>query len=191
MSAYWIGWIAALFGIVPLAWLIVLRLRGRRIGAEWWWLAAAFAVSFAADAIAFFLAPASRWLVSAAYPLSQAAIMGLVFLVRRDAERLITVLLVVGVAAVLWLAVTGPDVFFRTVAWGAVVGIVLDRYALGKLRTALLLYFGLGLLAWWGYVLRPGWTSWGIYQSVRAIGIALFCAACLRPVALRLRRTEG
>lgn len=189
MSAYWIGWLAASLGIVPLAWLIGLRLRGRRVGAEWWWLALAFAVSFAADIVAFFLAPPHRWLVSATYPLSQAAIVGLVFLLRRDAEKLLVALLVVGTVAVLWLAVTGPDVFFRTVAWGAVVGIVVDRYALGKLRAALLIYFGLGLLAWWAYALRPGWPSWGIYQSVRAVGIALFCTACLRPVALQLRRT--
>lgn len=164
--------------LVPLVWMGGLTVRGYIRGWEWWWLAIAFGVSWLADTAALVADP---WIISAVYPLGQSALVGLVFLTRRDGLRFLMALLAVGVAAMLWRGAAGPEVLLRTVAWGAVVGIVLDRWALGRLRTTLLVYFGLGLFAWWLYALSPGWWTWGAYQFLRLAGILLFCAAALKP----------
>lgn len=163
--------------LVPLVWLGGLHWRGHRRGTEWWWLAGVFAVSWFADTAAHWVNPD---LVGNVYPVSQAALVGFVFLTRRDAMRLLAVLLVVGLLAVLWRGPLGVDVMLRTVAWGAVAGIVYDR-PIGRLRIALLVAFGLGLVTWYGYALWPGWWSYGVYQATRAGGIALFCWAAMRP----------
>lgn len=180
--------VAHQMALVPMLWLGAMRLRGHRRGVEWWWLAGIFLVSWLADTAAD-LAPQARVAVSVVYPLSQTALVGLVlFLERREALWMTAALAAVAVVAVLWRGVSSPDVFFRTVAWGTAVGIVVNRWHLGRLRLALLVAFGVGLLCWWAYALRPGWWSWSIYQSVRALGIGLFCWAALKPgPSLRLR----
>lgn len=155
--------------LLPLAWCLV---RGERRQA-WWWIAGSFAVSWLADTAAHWGNP---WPPAAVYPVSQAAIVGMVLLERWQAMLLATVLAVVGIVGVLWEGVLGPTVFLQTVAAGAVVWIVWPR-PLGRLRVTLLTAFGGTALAWIGYVLMPGWTSWGAYQGVRAVSIALFCWA--------------
>lgn len=164
--------------LVPLLWLAWLHWRGRDPGLAFWWLAGAFAVSWLADTAAHFANP---WVVSKVYPVSQAAIVGMVFLSRRDAMLLIVVLALVGILDVLWIGIGDFDILLRTVAWLSVVGIVWPLRQLGRLRTSLLVYFGLGLAMWWGYAIWPGWTSWLGYQGVRAIGILWFCLAALTP----------
>jgi hypothetical protein len=174
--------VASEMGLVPLLWLVALHTRGRRQDVALWWLAGAFAVSWVADTAALWVDP---WLVSLVYPLSQVAIVGAVFLLRADAITLIAALLTVGLAAAI---VNGkPDVLLHTAAWGAAAGIVADRWELGRLRTALLVYFALGWLCWIGYAIWPGWWSWGLLQASRAAGIALFCWASVTP-NLRLSR---
>jgi hypothetical protein len=165
--------------LVPLLFLLVLRMRGQRRDVAWWWLAGAFFVSWLADSAAHVVDP---WLMSLVYPVSQAAIVGAVLLERDDAVVFVIALVTIGVGAVLWRGVGTPDVLVHTVAWASVALIVFDRDALGRLRTALLVAFGLGLLAWLGYTIRPGWTLWLCYQGVRALGIALFCRAAWKPV---------
>ena len=165
--------------LVPLAWLGLLTAAGQSRDAAWWWLAGAFAVSWVADTAAHWADPAR---VSLVYPVTQTALVGAVLLERRAAGLLTALLVTVGLVAA-WIG--GLDVLLRTVAWGAIVGIVWDRPALGRLRVALLVSFGLGLVAWWGYAVAPGWTSWGVYQSVRAAGLLLFCWAAYQPVTLR------
>lgn len=128
------------------------------------------------------------WTVSKVYPVSQAAIIGLVFLSRREALLLITTLALVGIIDVLLVGVGDFDILLRVIAWGAVVGIVAPLKQLARLRTALLVYFGLGLLAWMWYAIDPGWASWIGYQSTRLIGIMAFCWASQKP-GPRLRVT--
>jgi hypothetical protein len=170
--------IASELGIVPLVWLAWRALRGHRSLSVWWWMAAVFGVSWAADTAAIWNA---RWLISAVYPATQATLVGIVFLAQSDALVFLIVLTMVGAIDVILHSVTGPNVLLRTVAWLAIVGIAGDRPGLGALRWSLLVSFGVGWLAWLGYATWPGWTSWLIYQAVRAIGIGLFCWAASHP----------
>jgi hypothetical protein len=171
--------LAAEMGLVPLAWLAWLRHKGRNPGLAWWWLAAAFFVSWLADTAALWVDPD---LVGNLYPLTQAALVGAVLLDRLEAVEFAYALAVVAFVAVLWRGPLGVDVLLRTVAWGAVAGMAWDRRALGRLRTCLLIAFGLDLVVWYGYALEPGWWSWGAYQGVRALGLVLFCLAAARPI---------
>jgi hypothetical protein len=160
--------------LLPALWLVGRTLRGFRPGAEWWWLAGAFAVSWLADTAALWADP---WLVGLVYPVSQAAVIGAVLLDRRDAKVLVWVLVGTALVAALWEHVQGPDVLVRTVAWLGLTGIAYERPALGLLRTALLVSFGLGWLCWMAYAIAPGWGSWSSYQITRLAGLLLFCAA--------------
>ena len=157
--------------LLPLGWL---AWRGER-RPEWWWLAGSFAVPWLADTLAHVENP---WLPAAVYPLGQAAMVGAVFLRRAEARAFVIVLAVVGIVAVLWESATGPAVLLQTVAYGGVAGIVWSL-RVPRLRVTLLTAFGVGLVAWWGYVLQPGWTSWIAYQLVRAVSLAMFCWASL------------
>lgn len=161
--------------LVPLLWLATWK---RDLGAAWWWIAGAFAVSWIADTAALWASP---WVVGVLYPVSQSAIIGAVFLSRRDAVRLVGIVVGIGVIDVLWHGTTGPDILLRTVAWLSVVGIVYPLRQLERLRICLLVAFGLGWACWMGYTINPGWTSWLLYQSVRLAGILLFCWASLKP----------
>lgn len=174
--------------LIPLLFLLWLHRQGEKRGQEWWWLAFAFLVSWLADTAAHWLDPD---LVGNLYPVSQAAIIGAVLLFRREAFLFLAVL--VGTALlVVWPGASGIDVFLRTVAWGAVVALVYDYHALGRLRTSLLVYFGAGLLAWWGYALWPGWPSWLAYQGTRLSGLLLFCWAASHPAPqLRVVRVRS
>lgn len=171
-------------GLVPLACLAVLAMRRQRRDAAWWYLAGAFFVSWIADAFA--LAGVEPWLMSLVYPVSQAALVGAVLLERRQAMAFVGALVTVGLVAVLWLGVDQPDVLVRTVAWLGVALIAYERDALGRLRMALLVAFGVGWLAWAGYAVRPSWSTWLAYQGVRALGVGTFCWAAWKPTP-RLR----
>lgn len=135
-------------------------------------------MSWLADIAALWMNP---WISSKVYPVSQAAIIGLVFLSRREALTLIVTLMVVGTVDVLLVGIGDFDILLRTVAWLGIVGIIWPLRQLERLRTCLLVAFGLGWACWMGYVISPGWTSWLIYQAVRFAGIALFCWASMKP----------
>lgn len=172
--------------LLPFLWLAWLHFRGERRDVAWWWLAGAFFVSWLADTAAHWMAP---FLVSPVYLVSQASIIGFVFLSRRKALTLIVVLVAVGIAAILWRGVDSPDVLFHTVAWLSVVGIVYPLRQLGRLRYSLLIYYGAGWLCWLGYAINPGWFSWSGYQLTRLLGIAMFCWAASSPLPhLKLSR---
>ena len=170
-------------GAAPLIWLAWLHFKGKKLDVAWWWIAGAFFVSWLADT-------ASHWtghpLVSVTYPVTQVGIIGAVFLNRYDAMKLVAVLVVVGVADVLWQGVQGPDILLRTVAWLSIVGIAYPLKQLGKLRASLLVSFGVGWFCWMVYAIDPGWPSWGTYQIVRLTGILLFFLAANSPLP-RLR----
>jgi hypothetical protein len=164
--------VAHLMGLLPLAWL---ALRGER-RAEWWWIAVAFGVSWIADATAHFVNP---WIVSTVYPISQAAIILAVIAERNEARVFMWLLIAVGLVTILTEGVTGPTLFLETVAAASIVAVVWPL-PLGRLRLTLLVAFGVGFLAWVGYVISPGWTTWGIYQAVRALSLVMFCWASLQ-----------
>lgn len=169
------AWCAALLGLGPWVWVGTTQRRE----AAFWWLAAAFAISFVADmgALGFRL----PWVASAVYPVSQAALICAVFIPRRDAFLVLGALVCVGLASLPFTHANRPEVLLHTTAALAVCWIVGPLPALGMLRTALLIYFGLGLLAWYGYVWQPSGASWVIYQACRLVGILAFCRATLKP----------
>lgn len=179
LSVRLVGWSAASLGLIPLLWLAGTGKHDR----AWWWLAGAFGISFLADLSAQWVNP---FTVSIVYPVSQSALIVAVLAERRDAFAFLGLVCLTGLATILSRGVDGPDVLLRTVAWGGVTVVAGSRPELGKLRMALVTAFGLGWVAWLGYTAVPGWTSWGIYQVVRALGIGLFCWASLHPTP-RLR----
>lgn len=160
--------LATLIGIVPLVWLILSR---RLYDPSAWWIALAFGVSWVTDMAARWVDP---WVLSVVYPVSQGALLALATLPRRRADHFIALLCVAGVASILWHGATGPDLLLRTVAWGGIAGVVWPRRDMGRMRLAILVAFGGGLLAWYGYAAAPGWASWIAYQAVRLAGVLLF-----------------
>lgn len=171
--------VASQQALLPVLWLGWLHLKKRDPGAAFWWLSGVFVVSWIADMSALWIDPV---MISAVYPLSQAWIVGAVFLPRRDTVLLIVVLGLVGFVSLAWQGVADSNTLLRTVAWGAGVGIVFPLKQLGRLRTALLVTFGLGWLSWMYYLADPGWTSYLTYQSVRLLGILAFCRAAISPL---------
>jgi hypothetical protein len=162
-------------GLVPLFWLALL---GQRRGVEWWWLALAFAVSWVADTVVHYYG--HPWAVSAVYPVTQAAIVGAVFLTPWHTRLFVGALMLCGVLAVTLEGTTKPSLILHTVAWLSIVAIV-SPLPIGRLRLALLTSFGIALVAWVLFTLWTTWLSWSLYQGVRAVGIGLFCWASLRP----------
>lgn len=172
--------------LAPFAWLTWQVITNQPTPADVWWIAGVFGVSWLADC-------AARWLdpnvIGNIYPLSQAALIGMVVLQARYADWLLTFLIVTALVAVFWRGADGQDVFFRTVAWGAIVGMAYTTTDLGRYRTMLLATFGLGLVTWIAHVayveahplLHGGAPTWYVYQGTRALGIALFCWATTGP----------
>ena len=161
--------------LIPLAWLGSLHLAHQRRGPEWWWLASAFTVSWLADTAAHF---GSGAVISLLYPLTQASMVYAVLGNRADARIWVGMLVIVGIVGLL---LGGHlDLLLRTVAWLGIVGMVWNR-PLGRLRLALLLYFGIGWVFWIAYVWNPDWITWGAYQGNRLLGLMLFCWAALLP----------
>jgi len=177
--------------LVPLAWLGVLHWRGKKRDTAWWWIAGAFAVSWISDTAAQYMGASDRWLPSLVYPVSQAGMIGMVFLNRVWSERIVVVLVAVAVAAAFVNDPKLPDVLLRTVAWGTVAGVAWGVAMPGRLRASLLVSFGVALLCWIAFI-----ASWGTqgqlasstfvaawtYHLTRAIGLALFCWATMRAV---------
>lgn len=166
--------------VVPLAFLCVHDQWAPRTDRAYWLVALAFAISWIADLSAR-LWPDGAWLVSLVYPVSQAALIAAVLLPRRDTITFVCALVVSGLASVALRGTQGPDVLLRTVAWLGLAFLVMDRWALGRLRTALVVYFGVGWMAW---LLRAIYLTvpwWYVTQSVRLAGILLFCWAVIQP----------
>lgn len=162
--------------LAPALVLGVLWTLGRRPDTALWWLAGAFGVSWLADTAAHWVDPR---LVSAVYPVSQAALVGSVLLKRDDAIVFLFTVIFIGVLSIAFQELQQPSVL-RSASWAAIVGIVYPL-PLGRLRTSLLVTFGIGLAAWIVYAAVPGWPTWLVYQGVRAVGIGWFCLAAWKP----------
>lgn len=169
----WALWAATFLGAVPLAWLTVRYAVGRLVTVPAWWIAAGFAVSTVTDlAVRRHLVPA--FIASPVYLVSQGTLIA-VALVPAALWPVLATLVACGIAALLFEAGTGPDVFLHTVMFASVLG--LTRLVSTRFRWALAAYFGAGLLAWWAYCFDPSWSTWLAYQSCRLVGVILFCWA--------------
>lgn len=164
------GYLALAFGLVPLLAVALLRPKG----SAWWWLAVAFGVSFVADL-------ASLWwghpLISQTYPVLQAGLFALVIAPRPVAIGTIGLVAVASAVSLGLRIAEGLDFMLHAVAWGS-TAILARRYLIpGALRTALLLGFGGGVVAWTGFVIDPGWFWWLALQTTRALAAGWFCVA--------------
>lgn len=174
--------------LLPLLWLVLQHGAGRPVDLAWWWVAAAFGISWLANTVQHYQPPDQRWIMSAIYPVSQAAIVSAVVLSRLHARRFLLALIVVAVGSVLFLDWPSATLLLRFAAWGGIVWFVLPL-PLGRLRVVLVATFGGALLSWVAYLLLPGngvdyphgTPSWWVNQSCWALGIVLFCWAS-RPV---------
>lgn len=155
--------------LLPLLALLVLSRKGENRDEGLWWLALAMSISWLADLAAIWNDP---YMIGAVYPLSQTVLVAAVVLHRQEALGVLALLFVTAFIALMWQGAELPSVFFRIVAWGYLTGI-LYRENIGPLRIPLLIYFGFGLVAWIGYSLEPGWSSYLTYQGVRLVGLLL------------------
>lgn len=170
MSGLTIGLAASSVGAVPL--LAVLASRPR--GSAWWWLAAAFAVSLVADvaALAF-----GHPLLSQVYPVAQSGLFALVLAPTAVAVPVVGVVLAAAGISVAWREAAGLDFLLHAVAWGSTAALAWHYLMPSAIRTALLVGFGGGVVAWTGFVLDPGWTWWLVYQSTRVLAAGWFAVA--------------
>lgn len=155
--------------LVPLLWLGVLAFYGQRRSALWWTLAVVLGISWLADTAAHWINP---WIVSAFYPLVQAAIFGIILLPTPALWRFLGLLAVTGLGVGSFHA--KPDVLGRTIAW---TGLLVVAWPHKELRVPVVVTFGLGWLAWLAYSFAPSWGTWGLFQGVRAVGLGTFCYA--------------
>lgn len=169
----WDDWpfgVAHWLGAIPVLWLV-----GRREqDVRWWWIGLGYAVSFLADSL-------SHWaphpLIYNAYPLSQAGLI-LVALTPRFAPRLTIGLTVIGCLSIVTLGV--PNLWaLHLAAWGLVA--VIGWRCTEWLRLALVMSFGIGLVAWSLTQLSPGWPAWIAFQSTRLLGTLALCVAMTVP----------
>lgn len=164
--------------LIPFAWLTWQVITNQPTSADVWWIAGVFGVSWLADTAAHWLAPD---VIGNVYPLGQAALIGMAVLRAQHADWLLTFLIAMALVTVFWTGASGQDVFFRTTAWGTIVGLAHGTPQLGRYRTMLLWAFGVGWLAWLPYATWPSWGTWIGFQTVRGVGIGLFCWATTGP----------
>jgi hypothetical protein len=165
-------WAFTVLGLIPLLWLAVRRKPGDPWNAAWWWMASGFGVSTLADLAG---AAGYGYAASQVYPVSQAALVSRPMLTQRWWVGYVALLLAAASASVVWRDGLGMDVALRVVAFGG-VAVMGWRLAVERtLETALLVYFGLGLLAWLAYLAMPGWWTYLGMQGTRVVGIALWC----------------
>jgi hypothetical protein len=182
--------VAQNIALIPLFWLAVLHMRHKPRDRAWWFLATGFAISWVADASAFLLPAAQRWVPSAVYPVSQSAIIGAVLLERTEAMMFLALLVPAGIVAAILSNAAGPDILLRSFAWLILAGVAWGRQELPhRLRVCLIVYFFLGYFAW---LVRMEWLvvpTWYLYQAIRLAGLLLFCwAASENSPNLRLVR---
>jgi len=164
-------------GLLPVLWLALLAARGERRGAEWWWVAGAFGVSWLADTVTHVIG--HPWLVTAIYPVTQAAMIGAVFQPREEVAFVTMVLLGVALVSLSIEGTTAPQLMLHVAAGIAIVG--MTWHTTSPMKPALHVAFGVNLLPWVLFALWPMWGTWSLYQAVRVVSLVLFCGAALRP----------
>jgi len=165
-------------GLVPLAWVSVLRV-ARRVDASLWWVAAALGVSWLPDAAANHW-PDDAWMFTFLYPATQSSLVAAVLILsRRRAAMFALAMLGVALLAVLVEDVAKPDWILYSVASFAVAVLAWPLWQI-SLRGPLLVYFGLGAIAWLVHVRWLIVPTWYPFQLCRAIGIGWFCIVSMR-----------
>lgn len=165
-------------GLIPLAWLTSLWSGGERVSRTWWLLAFGFSASWIADWLSHTF---GAFPVGPFYLFLQAALIVWALAPPATALRFVIVLGATCLFAAINLDTSKPDVLVHTVAWGGILVLCWTRALAYRLRWVLGIAFGLGGLAWLGYVLNPGWAAWSTYQAVRAVSLGLFCWASWHP----------
>lgn len=171
--------LSEIFHWAPLLPVLVFSMRRVRSSRSWW-LTAAFLVSFVADTLAHWIRPG--WVVAAVYPVAQ---YGLVFAALAPRRLFFPFLGLVTICAMLAAGAetyAGPSAALRIVGALLVLSLVLPNSDLRLMRTALVIYYGLGAIFWLGipFLLeRPTAlvAAWLGYQGCRLIGLALFTIA--------------
>jgi len=186
--------IAHWMGLLPVGVCLWMSRKGRSLDTAFWVLGIAYGVSWLADTAAHFVNP---WIASASYPVAQASLIGAVFLGRSAAVRFLYLLATCGIFSAVLRASPGPDLVLNIVASGGVTLIALE-HAIGHLRNALVVTFGLGIVAYVAWVVdvmlngQAGVRSWYPMQAVRLVGTLWFCYAVMRPrPALSLLRARA
>jgi hypothetical protein len=172
-----------LMALLPLVVLVVLYATDRDRDEALWWIAAAFAVSWLADVVADMMAVDDRWAVTLVYPVLQTTLIGAALLLdRRNTVALLIGLSVVALIAVVSHGSNKPDLLVHSSASLPVVAIAWHRWELPvSLRIALVIYFGLGWLAWVVHVehIHESWSMWA-YQLTRLAGLLAYAWATIR-----------
>src|SRR6185503_12624815 len=151
--------------LAPLLWLGVLAFHGQSRPATAWAVALVFSVPWFADTAAHWMSP---WVTSMTYPVVQALVVGLVLLPTPALWRFVAALAVTLGLGALMEGWGRADVLVRTVAWA---GLLVIAWPHRHLRAPLGITFGLGWLAWIAYSILPGWSTWGLFQGFRALGL--------------------
>jgi hypothetical protein len=82
-------------------------------------------------------------------------------------------------AALLGLAIEGitaPGLLLHVAGWLVLTTFLLEQPP-SPLRTALVIAFGVNIVPWILVALRPRWSTWELYQGVRAVSLGWFCYA--------------
>ena len=166
-----VGEAAHALGLVPIVAVAVQWLRGVKLDPAAFWMALAFAVSFVADCF-------PHRYASQVYPVTQAAIFAAVLLPsHKGVERLVALILCAAAISILARNAAGLDVMLHVISWGAISALAWMQMPNGVLRTCLTLGFGLGAIAWVGFVAYPTFGWWGAYQVTRLIAVGGFVYA--------------
>lgn len=176
--------IAHYMALLPLAVMAWLRLLGQRRASAWVWLSIAFAISTGADSLSEHLPKDDRWWPTLVYPVIQTGLISLVLLPPRVAVFLVTLLIVLACNAALWLGFKGPDVLLHSIASLSVVWMAQQDADMPRdLLAALVIYFGVGWVAWLVFAQAPMVPAWCAYQGVRLLGLLVFSYAmvCTAP----------
>lgn len=156
--------------------LIAMMVLGRKVGAAWWLLAVAFAMSWVGDSFAFYLDGA--WAASYSWLPVQFALALVAFL----SEPMYRLVAFVGV---LLLTVTSIQISAPGPEWVLTLGAsaALMAVAQGPLTWPVMVYFGFGSLAYLVMVSEIGGAflpAWYAYQGCRMVAYALFLGLLVR-----------
>ncbi len=170
-ASHWIG-------LLPLATVVLAWWKGKQPDPALWWLSVAFVVSWVADSLGHWFSPTA---VTFSYVIGQSVLVAAVFLSRRETARLFWTFVCLAPLAVFLVPITGGhDYLLHLAAWVSAACIAQEQ-ALGRLRTALVIYFGLGSAAYLWLAIAVSLPAMLAYQSTRLLGIVLFCAVVWRP----------
>lgn len=169
--------IAHAVGILPLAWLLVLRAGGVRLASSWWLMAAAFGVSFVADSLAHVM---QADFLSQLYLVTQAALFGFAIAPARAADRFVPVLLVAAGVSLGLRQGAGLDLLLHVVAFGGVAWLAWRYVPRGMLRVTLVAGFGTLAVTWCWLAVARTLPAGLAYQGTRIAIAVAWCAAAWR-----------